>query len=404
MLPDNTRDHVVEALAELRDRSGIGNMSRGSTAGVMVNVLGSVNRRYMNDMISYLLGSLVNSATGNDLDILGTICGLRRYRTRDAEASAAERVCRFYSKRGTFGDIHSSTFTIPAGTRIDLREYADDASVNTVRVTEDVVCNTSESEAWFSCRSELRGADGTVGRGAMYSHSFTAYDDVDHNTLGVENVSPIIGENEESDEHFRARIIRRRIQQGGVNTLSVELAALSVPGVADARVIPFEAGAGTSTCLITTTVGRAGSALQARVSSVVGALNLPLSQTITVDEPDYLGIELYTRARFKDGASASDKASAISAAKRAVAHTVGNLWIGDSISINSIASVIMEAMAPHISDIGLPGIPIEQHWVWKETQDGRRYRNISRGNYVPDTNDRVILEDIISNPVRIESW
>lgn len=395
---------ITVALRELEQNTPLTDTSRGSTVRSIVETVAGVNHRYARDVLSMLSLRMLSSSTGSGLDIIGDILGIRRRAQSSAQAKASERICRFYSSRGTFGSIHSASFIIPVGTQVFLREYTEGSTSNIVRITQQVLCSSTESEAWFSCESELPGANGTIGKGAMVGHSFSAYDDVQNNSLRVENVSPIIGENMESDDMYRSRIANERHRRGGANGLAIELAAMSVPGIANATLIGFEAGAGTSTCLITSTTGRAGPALLAKAAQAVRTLENPFSQTITIDEPSYLGVELATRVKFRTGTTGDQKVVALRNAERVVRRMVGDIPMGSSVSINSISAAITSAMRPHVSDVGLPGTPIEEYWLWKETQDGRRYRNKIYGNYTAGFGERIIIEDSITSPIRILEW
>jgi len=397
--------HIRRAMRELSDNTGATNGSRGSTVRALIEAVGRIDHSYLVSMIETLTLRSVSSSTGTSLDIIGDIVGVRRRASKRASADAVDKVVRFRSTRGTIGAINSSNpLTITSGTRILLRSHNTDGSTNIFRVLDNATGAADEEYVWVSTESELDGRAGSIGKGAMYIHDFESYSDVANDSLVVENLSPLVGEDTEDDDSFRRRIVLEKQRRGGSNSIAIELAAMSVPGVQDAKLIPYEAGAGTATCYIMATTGRTGAPLLAQARAAIQYYESPIADTIIVAEPYYVGAEIQTRVKFKDNVTSSDRRRLLASATEAVLRGVGRLTRGESRAINSISGDITRIVGPFADDIGVPNRAVERHWMWKQTEDGRRFRNQILGNYVVEENERLIIEDSIEEAVRITEW
>jgi hypothetical protein len=100
------------------------------------------------------------------------------------------------------------------------------------------------------------------------------------------------------------------------------------------------------------------------------------------------------------GATPAQQQNAISAAITAASNYINNLALGATVVINEIASIILNA-DPNILDIGQPNQPLSSIYIWRDRADGTRYSRYLVADYTPQTGERIIVENSITNPIQL---
>jgi hypothetical protein len=140
------------------------------------------------------------------------------------------------------------------------------------------------------------------------------------------------------------------------------------------------------------------SLLQACQTQLNNVAAYPLVGTAVA--PDLVGISLATTLSFVTGATPAQQQNAISAAITAASNYINNLALGATVVINEIASIILNA-DPNILDIGQPNQPLSSIYIWRDRADGTRYSRYLVADYTPQTGERIIVENSITNPIQL---
>jgi uncharacterized phage protein gp47/JayE len=338
--------------------------------------------------------TLLPYATGDNLDFIGAIWGFPRLSAQTASSSVADSNFTFYVLSGTFGQINGGQpITVPAGTAITTGGQG--GPVYTLDIAVTLPANSSSVP--FSATSTQDGTVGNVPAGTFTACSFQGYTDFRYGSLLVTNNYGITeGMDAETDDNYRYRLNLFLQSKGGASQSDIELALLTVPGV---QTVAFVPQAGTFLVYIYGVAQVASpSLLQACQTQLNNVAAYPLVGTAVA--PDLVGISLATTLSFVTGATPAQQQNAISAAITAASNYINNLALGATVVINEIASIILNA-DPNILDIGQPNQPLSSIYIWRDRADGTRYSRYLVADYTPQTGERIIVENSITNPIQL---
>lgn len=391
--PQASSTFQSQNLAALQ-QTGITQTSPGGKARAFADIVGdqmglSEGRSYAN-----LGQTLLPYATKDNLDFLGEIYGVPRLDAVTAASDVADFNFNFFVLQGTFGQINGGQpIVVPAGTVISTSDpngpvYTLDASVT---------LPASSSTVPFSATSSFDGASGNAPAGVFTNHSFRGYTDSRSGSLLVTNNYGVTeGRDAEDDDSYRYRINLELQSKGGAAEGDLRLAILTVPGIQD---VVFLRQAGTYTAYIyaVSQVASPG-LLQACQTQLNNVTAFPLVGLAVA--PDLVGISFATTLTFVAGSTPSQQQSAISSATSAASTYINNLTLTGTLVINEIASAVLNA-DPNILDIGQPNKPLANIYIWRSRADGTRYSRYLIADYTPQTGERLIVENSITNPIAL---
>ena len=210
----------------------------------------------------------------------------------------------------TFSGVNATV--IPAGTTVRTPTVAGTPSQ---AYTTDVQATIAAGTATAAITAALGGAAGNAGAATIIVLAAPIA-----GVTGVTNAAPTTGGvDEESDDDYRARLLRRaaRISSGG-NADDYNNWAEEVAGVGLAKTIPLGAGAGTVTVLIVdTTRAAAAGALVTLVQTAIDALR-PIGAAVTVAAPTFVAIDVAANLTIASGYVTADVEAAVEAALTAL--------------------------------------------------------------------------------------
>jgi uncharacterized phage protein gp47/JayE len=289
------QDVLTGILNELRS-SGINYLPRGSKARAIGAALAKefdIAYRFFDSNFDQ---AYLNGASGELLEALGILFGVRRIPAKKAVTSSYEQNLVFYVDSGTtFGDINGgSDFTISAGeiirtpsglTGVDSLEY---------QVLSSVLCRSTSNIAFVTAEALAEGDAHNVGRHSLTEHTFTGYTDAASETLKVINRFGIVnGVPREADLRLKQRIsIAATALQAG-NLTSIRFALLSVPGIVDIRLLRYHDGIGTVGAFVSGQDNEAPPSLLAQGQIAIDSL-VSQGEICTVYSPNRVGIDFTT--------------------------------------------------------------------------------------------------------------
>lgn len=393
------QEMIADSLQDLASNT---NITRLSAGGIARSLVESMNRRLANAYDTFdlnLARSFVSSAPGQYLELIGTLLAVERESPAAAAVNADTEVIKFYVASGTFGTINNNNdFTLSRGTIISSE--VQNSGIR-YRLTEDVPLLSTASLAWASAEAVIPGEESNIGTGSLQYHDFVSYTDYLNETLLVTNVHPIAnGKNFESDDNYRYRIVNRVLEAEAANETAIRLAVLSTPGVADVIILRRYRGIGTFGVIIKTSLPTVS-------QSVLDAVTANVEQTMALGDVAYvrkpfetgLAIELtiHYSQRLPDEALDLIEESL----RTEITSNINSLDIGEAFYVNKLISELF-AISDNIANFGVAGKPIDKVYIYKESQlRDNRVRSNLLGDHIPESDERVIMEPTLTQPITI---
>jgi len=316
---------------------------------------GSITREMLaayNDIASELsvtfdlkiLNALVGTAVGENLDKLGKIVGKDRKSLSYALGSVKVSIDSLLGQ--TLDDlkdmVYAATGTrpdsiiIPAGT-----EVSNDNGNIIYNTTTDLVL--SDTDVYVDALSILQGKSGNIPSGVLNKFSTfpTSLSSIASYIL-VTNPNPIdTGDDEESDDNYRYRIINAFTGSVAANEMALRLAALSVPGISDVLMKQYAYGIGTTGLFI---ISESPIVSQGLINAVYQAVNTVKADgnKVIVSAPTYKALNMTIVLEFVTGISASVKDTLTVQVVDNIIAYINNLKVNEEFVIHRLEQVILD--------------------------------------------------------------
>jgi uncharacterized phage protein gp47/JayE len=362
------------------------------------------------------------TAQGQFLEHFGATVGLEKYGRRNAEASALDRVFRFYTRHGeTFGEINGGEgFTIPAGTRITSPAavsveastlYGDIESPDSVgdrsihySLTSPVSCSADKKEVFFAAKALSPGRAGNLAAPNMIrSHEFKEYSLYLTNLLLVTNDKPLLnGSDDEGEASYRYRISREITAAEQANNAAIQKAALAVPGVAAVVILPWEDGAGRFNCYIKSVSANVS---DKTVSDVQRAIDETTAEGCVgyARKPYEVGVEIDSTIFFRASHTREERDEIRTSLSIAAVRYLNSLDLGQPLILSDMAS-FLKRVDGRVREVGSnPSTLFDAvfvYWPARLASGGRRRERSILGTIVVPVHSRIIAETSISSPIR----
>jgi len=337
-------DVLIGIINELKD-SGINFLPRGSKAQAVARALSKEFDIAYRFFDSNFDAAFLNNATGDLLEALGVLFGVRRITARRAVVSTFEQNIAFYVNSSiAFGDINSgSDFIIPAGTMIQTPDIISGQPRIEYQILSDVTCRSTDTVAFAAAEALVDGSSSNLGRHSLIEHNFTGYTDAANESLKVTNRFGIInGTDREPDSRLRARIsIAATALQAG-NLAAIRFALLAVPGVVDIRLLRYHDGIGTVGAFI---AGQDNEITPSLLAQGQASVNNYTSggEVVTVYSPNRVGVEFQTHVNLSREITVNER----SQIERKLLDNVNTLFtglaIGDDIPIGNLVTAMQRS-------------------------------------------------------------
>lgn len=402
MLFEKTFEQILaDSIQELTASTSINAVTPGNKARSLLEILSrKLNETYKTFDVN-LARAFVSGATGIYLDYIGELLGVSRLGTATAQATTDLKSVRFYVTTGTFGDINNaSNITIPAGTTISSRT---NKSGITYRLLTSVVLLAATSSQYVSVEAYTPGTDSHIGPGALVFHDFTNYKDLINDSLKVTNDQGIFsGRDIENDANYRFRITKAVTAAESANQIAIQLAALSVPGVAEVIFFKYARGIGTYDVIIKATTPNVGKPLLAAVQSAIDSVTAH-GLVGLARAPIETGVTFSISIKYKSAVLNTDKLDIERRIRDSLTNYVNSLDIGEEFVINEAVNKVL-SVDSRIKDIGIPGKPFDDISLFIPTKlQDNKVRNTLIKNYEPADNERIIIEPSIVVPIAIST-
>lgn len=333
-----TTGQMTQASIEfLLRNSDITLLTPGSTARALIesnvrHLEGFYDALQVNQAAAYL-----STARGAYLDLLGEMFGLRRLQPSQATVRQEDRALRFYVTRGTLYALLPDSTNLNQGKIPQGTQVTNETGTIVYTVDRDVTFPRTATEVFAPATCSSLGETGNVGAFVLTRHSLGVQG------LKVTNTTSIsTGTTLESDAAFRSRISTYVLEVEGANRTAVRLAALSAPGVADVRIVPWILGAGSFDVLLVPVGNRISQ--EALVLAKRNIENtVAFGMAFRVREPDYVRFSAVIRLTYTDAVRASEQDDIRDNVERAVLDYFGNLRMGQEMVVTELGATIRSA-------------------------------------------------------------
>ena len=393
------QDLMADSLSDLATNTNITKLTAGAIARALLE---SMNRRLADAYQTFdlnLARAFVSASTGQYLELIGTLLGITRAISSPASSTAEEQTIKLYIASGSFGDINSGNdITFTEGSIISS---GPQSSGVVYTATEDVVLSKNSNVGWVSAQAATTGTGANVGSGSLLFHNFIGYSDYLNSSLLVTNVVPIAnGGDIESDANFRYRIVNQVTQAEAANLAAIRLSILSVAGVADVILIPRYKGIGTTGAILKSTSPTVSQDLIDQVTAAVQGVQA-YGDLVYVRAPLETGISMTLTIHYGKQLSEDTLTTIESNITTSITNYINNLDIGETFLVEKMIASLF-SLDPNITNIGSLNKQIDQLYVYKESALGdNRVRQNLLGDYVPGSDERVIVEQSINQPITL---
>lgn len=399
--PKTQEELVANGLNALDQNTNITQLSPGGKARFFIETTSTEHASQQALFDLNLLQPYIQYSENKFLDFFGDMLNLPRIEATYAESDDDNFM--FYVSSGTFGDINNgASFTIPAGTTVSTVQYQgtivtpgleQQPTVN-YKTLEEVTCFPDETFVYVSIRADLEGKTSSVPKNVLNKHDFNTFLLGDTNILKCTNKFAIDnGDERERDPSYRYRLLQVFKSKEQAVRAALRLAALSVPGVSDVKMVNFEQGPGTYSIYLKGLTPTVSPQLIETVSSVVALVSAEGIRPFIL-APNIIGMEFVIGINWKAKTNPEQITTEYNNIRNSLERYLDSRDIGETVEMDELVDIVLDA-GPSILSIGkLMPNKFEEVLINRSAPDGNgsvRSRLFGQA-VVPLYNERIILE------------
>lgn len=341
----NTALSINEAIARLKINSKITNFSNGSISRAFIETYANIAAQESDKTEQEIVDLMISYASGEALDNIGTVFGISRKGASYSQGSVSVNINSSYnlSLADLIAIVNEKTgknyteLIIPAGTIFSN----EDKTINYTSLSDLTLTSNTNTVSVLSSKAGIAQS--------VIANSLTTIIDPPEQLqfiasyLTISNDESISnGENSESDNNFRYRIINFYISNANANNTALRLAALSVSGVSDVRINNFRYGLGTTDVMVISQDPLTSDGLLAAVKQALVNVEAS-SEEVYVSAPGYIGITYRVRVEFKISTlSNTEKDAIVTDIQENIVDHINSLQVGTSLIFSDIIRIITE--------------------------------------------------------------
>lgn len=321
-----------EALWRLEKDTPITATSPGSVARAFTEAI-SEQLGDMYDALEYNLAqSVISTAAGRSLDLLGELYGLRR-RTLSDMAAVDARLGAFYFYIDT---PYGSDIVIPSGTRVYTGIDSFIGRQLAFETTAEATIQAGRLKVFASIRPSFSDGMFSAAANTLTTHNFTSPPSTTVKCINPKAIAPQPGY--ESDQNFRVRIVKAiRVASSGTAD-AVRFAALNVNGVRDVKIRQAPYGMGTFEALIIAENPSAAVGVYAAARASMDLVR-PVGVRMLVKEPSTILLDISASIVL---GSSSVEDNITDMVRVSVMRYINSLLPGDTLVYNRLIQAIMD--------------------------------------------------------------
>ena len=399
---ERTEEEIISKSLELLTRNTkISQLTPGGKTRALLDVFSREQGIQHAIFDENLLQVFIKFAEDRFLDLFGDIANLPRIESSFAYTGSDNFI--FYVTTGTFGDINNgSSISIPSGTIVStvavgntiITPGLQEQQIIQYKTTAAIVCGSTESVAYVPIKAMIEGSSSRVTKNVLNQHSFTGYSSSSLNLLKCTNQYSIEnGEDRESAQAYRFRLLNINKARQGALPISIRLAALSTRGVSDIKEVICEQGCGSYSIYVRSTTQTPSPSLLENVSNAC-YLVTSYGIRIFVFAPIPIGTELSCVVNWKDTATENDILVGYQNIRNRIENRFKNTQIGEMVQLSELRDIVISSSS-FINSIGLnTSNKFEEVYIYRRdpSSNGVIRSILSGEEIIPLYNEQVILE------------
>lgn len=364
----STDQIVRQALTKLSRTTTITSTGPGSIARSLIEIISDDIGAFYSTLDFNLNQSVVATATGRALDLIGALYNTKRKQLSDLAATNASMGAFYFYLTSPSG----LNIVIPRGTRIETPGDETLGQVFSYVTTEEATIPAGRLRAYASIRPMFEDSIFTAGINTLTSHNYAAPGGVDVYCTNPKAISATTGY--ELDDDYRTRIIKSVRTTGGGTAEAVRFAALALPGVRDVRVRQAPYGLGTFEVLVVAEDYSVSLGMVDYVRTTLEAVR-PVGVRMLVKRPELLHVDITAKVSLKSGLNITTE-GVTRRVNNAILRYLNSLSVGDQLVYNQMISYILEATEV-ISDVTITSLSVNG-------------KQILRTNYAPKEDEQIV--------------
>ena len=367
---NKSRSEILRtALKKVENNTDLTSIGPGSVLRAMVEAITSEIGDMFSVMDFNISQSVLSTAQGRALDLIGALYGVTRREIGNAggvESTVGSFM--FYMNSVSVSDV-----TIPKGTKVYTASSDFLSEQFTYETTQTVTIPAGQLYAYAGIKPKFSDSAYTAGTNSLTVHDFTSGGGETVLCRNPKPIPPQVGY--ELDDDYRTRIVKNiRVTASGTAE-AVRFKALSYEGVRDARVEQQPYGMGSFRLLIIPEVSTAGGALLRRITPEIQKV-APVGSVMYLQLPDTLPFDVHMNLTISNKLTTNQKERIRARAKTAVQRYLNNLLPGSPIVYNRLVSLIFGASS-EILDVQV-------------TSFAANGTEVARKNYTPKSEQQIV--------------
>lgn len=340
-----TTDEILRnALSNLTEQTPITSVGPGSIARAITEAITTELGDLYSIMDFNLNLSMVSTAMGSVLDLMGQLYNVERKTISDI-AAIDKSLGSFYFY---LDSPAPSAFTIPSGTRITTSQTGFVNDFFTYQTTESNTFALGQSRVYASIQPVFANSVFTAGAGSLTSHNFTGTPP--GVLLKCYNPKPIGASfGYEDDDSYRTRIIKAVRTAAGGTEEACRFAILGLAGVRDCAIRTFPYGMGSFEVLVIPEDPSNATQVMANAANTLFSVR-PVGVKSFLRQPDTIPIDLgATIVVTSDGFVDADTAAM--RAQIAVLRYLNTMLSGTPLVYNQLIAYIIDSTPGVVQDV-----------------------------------------------------
>lgn len=363
-----------QALSKLEARTPIKATSPGSVARAFTEAISTELGDFYDALDFNLAQSLLSSATGRGLDLIGEMYSVNRKTITDL-AETDRKIGSFYFY---IDSPHTSDITIPQGTRVYTSVDSFVGRQLGYETTHEAVIAIGRKRVFVTIKPVFGDGRFSAAVDTLTTHDAVNPPGVRIKCTNPKAIAPQAGY--ESDENYRTRLIKS-IRVASSGTLeAMRFAALGVSGVRDVNIRQTPYGLGSVEALITP---EETSQIRTVIPEVTARLNIvrPVGVRLFIKQPTVYPTDVSATLILKQVSDTRVREMIARKAKIAVLRYLNSLLSGETLVYNKLIQAILDS-SDSIVDVQL-------------TRYAPNGIEVVRKNFVPKEDEQIIPGRIV---------
>lgn len=365
---------LQEALQKIHTTTGITASSPGSVARAITEAFATELGNMYSVLDLNMSLSVLSSAQGRTLDLLGSLYNIQRKTLTDL-AAIDKSLGSFYFY---LDSPHTSSITVPIGTKILTNSLNVVGEQFTYATTEEFVIPAGRTRAYATIRPLFGDAIFTAGPNTLTVID-PAFTQPAGATLKATNPKAIDAQlGYEDDDSYRNRIIKGVRTSVGGTLEALRLVGLNIRGVRDITMRNSPYGLGSFEAIVVVEDNLINSPVMRRTAEALETVR-PVGVRMYIRQPDLLPLTVYGSIVIRENVNV-DRTNIARRTEVGILRYLNSLLVGTPLIYNQLIQAILDA-TDVVTDVTITSLAVNG-------------TEILRKNYTPEDDQQIIPGDV----------